>query len=1023
MKSCGFKVCNGFLSQQSSADNSSNSVISLESAAWYEWLENHKSFRFESAGGSFTARKECRAGSWYWYAYHRRHGKLFTTYLGKSRNLTLEQLQATALTFNMPSTLFARKLPQKLSARKLKTFQAETLLITKLQVPYLPPLFMPRPALKRRLNAAMQQKLILLSAPAGFGKTTVLSEWASSCSWPVSWVSLDERDNDPVCFWGHLIAALESTQPGAGEHALALLRAQQTTSIEAVITVLVNALSTVSQDFALVLDDYHIITTPAIHQGLLFLLNHLPAGMHLLIASRTDPPLSLPRLRANCHLAELRTSDLRFTSREVEEFFLLITGRELSQESAANLEMLTEGWVAGLQLAAISSQSLPDISIFLKSFAGDDLYIFDYLANEVWLKQPRNIQTFLLKIAIPERVNASLCDALTGQTNGQQMLEQLEKANLFIVRLDNRRRWYRFHHLFQEFLRARLQSLQPEKVKELHLRACEWYEQNNLTNDAIHHALLAGDFLRAATLIISIGQRLVQNNETATLSQWLDAFPEALLTNFPRLCLLKGWLYVTSGQYFASQAWLQRAQEGLENPASLPLRRTPEDLAIIEGELAILRSHLAIFQGDISRSLEWANQALSLLPEDNLFLRSLGELNLGVACWLHDDIKTATRAMIKADLIGQAANNLYVRLMAFCILIHIQMEQAQLDRALQTCEQALQLVAEEKGEAFAATSVIYISMGQLFYLQNDLKAADRLLQEGIALSKRWQHSDLAVYGYTIMAQVKQAQGDALAALRMVQLAKQSIQAGRPCYWIASAMAAIQIQLALVQKNFEVIEQWQQTEMCSYVKIFEQQALAQIALTQGRPDRALTILEQVFQRAEEVGRIGAMIDVRLWQTLAYQQLNETRQALQMLAHALALAEPGGVIRPFLDAGSSVKALLCTLVSDGRLAGASSSSSYLHRLLAAFGCSPDLQAGRKESSPVRRAESQLLEQWHLNRREIEIIRLIATGLSTQAIAQRIILTESTVRWHIKNIYSKLHIHNRAQLVLRAHELGLE
>lgn len=1025
MKSCRHRVCNGFLYEEQGANGAAHTVL-LESAAWYVWLDAHQSFRFESSAGSFTARKERRAENWYWYAYQRQRGKLVTTYLGKSKDLTLEHLEAVALALNSSPAPADEEDSQTIPAQETATVQTEQILITKLQVPPLPPHLVSRPLLNRRLNATMQNKLTLLSAPAGFGKTTALSEWATSAPWPVAWISLDESDNDPVRFWGHLIAALENIQPGIGEHALALLRSQQTLPVEAVVTVLVNAAAAAPHDFALVLDDYHLITPPAIHQALLFLLNHLPARMHLLIASRVDPPFPLPRLRANYWLSELRTRDLRFTAPEVAAFFSRFTGLELSEEIVANLAMQTEGWIAGLQLAAISAQGLPDIAPFLETFTGNDLYIFDYLANEVWQKLPRTTQTFLLKAVIPARLNASLCDALTGQMNGQQVLEQLEKANLFIVRLDNQRRWYRFHHLFQEFLHERLQTLAPEKVRELHLRASTWYEQNGLMNEAIHHALRADDSLKAALLVMSAGQRLVQQNEMATLAQWLEALPEERFAVFPRLCLLRGWLSITSGQVLASQQWLQLAQQGIDENASSPLPHSEQELAVILGELAVLRSHVTIFLGDIPRSLEWANQALRLIPEDDLFLRSLGELNLGVASWLNDDIKAAIRAMTRAEEIGQTANNLYVRLMAFCILGHIQMELGELRRSMQICQQGLQLAKEQQGEALSATAVLQITVGQLFYLWNDLDAADRSLQEGITLCQRWQHRDLMIYCYTVTAQIKQAQGNFPTALKMAQLAEQSIKGNQPHYWIASALSALQIQLALVQQNFTLIEQWQRTEMCSYVNVFEQEALAQIALAQKQPEKALLILAELFQRVEEIGRVGAMIDIRLWQTMAYLQQHATEQALQTFAHALALAEPEGFIRVIVDVGTPLKDLLLILTSGETLTTPlpyAVSPTYMRTLLEAFDGPARPQNSQQGVPYPEQKVSTQLALLNLSKREIEIIRLIIAGLSTQEIAQRIIITENTVKWYIKSTYSKLRVHNRAQLVVQARELGIE
>jgi len=909
-----------------------------------------------------------------------------------------------------------------------RIFMAENteILITKLQVPLLPSHLVPRPLLMQRLDAAIQRKLTLVSASAGSGKTTTLGEWVACSSRPVAWISLDESDNDPSCFWGYVIAALGNIQPEIGEAALALLRSPQTPPIEAVITALINSVAVIAQDFTLIIDDYHLITTPAIHEGLLFLLKHLPARMHLLVASRTDPPFPLPRLRASYRLVELRGSDLRFTRQEVVALFSRLTGSTLAEEHVEKLEMLTEGWITGLQLAALSAQCLPDLATFLETFTGNDLYIFDYLANEVWQKLPRSMQVFLLKAALPERLNTSLCATLTGKANCQRLLEQLETANLFLVRLDNQRHWYRFHHLFREFLLAHLPMLSADKVKELHLRACLWYEQHGLVNEAIQHALRADDPFKAAALIMNAGPKLVRRNEATTLTQWLDALPEDFFSIFPRLSLFRGWLFIMNGQVLASQQWLRRAQQGIDNNALSPLPHTEQELALIAGELAILHSHVTIFLGDIPRSLALANQALKLIPEDDLFLRSLGELNLGVANWLDDNLQAASWAMTRAENIGQVANNLYVRLMASCILVHIQVEQGHLQRGLQLCQRALQLAQEQKGESLSATAVLHISRGQIFYWRNELHEAELALQEGIALCKRWEHRDLMIYCYTVMAQIKRGQRDMSAAWEMAQLAAQSVRVDQPYYWMASAITTLQIQLAVALQNFALIEQWQLTEMCSYVNIFEQQALAQIALAQQQPEKALDILEKVFRHANEVGRVGALIDIRVLQTLAHQQLQATDQALRTLAQALEQAEPERIISPFLDAGPALRELLMLLVAEKKAledASCPVDSAFVHTVLAAFGEPAPMQTAEEAASEIEAGRSERAEKLRINQREIEIIRLIVDGLSTQEIARRVIITENTVKWYVKNIYSKLQVHNRAQLVVQARELGIE
>lgn len=1032
MEKAVFRVRHGSLEQV--VDGDVKHVVSLESSEWIDWLENHHRFSFESIDGKFTARKEQRSGHWYWYAYRRVGGILSTAYLGRSQSLTFGRLQTIAQTFCMPSLPPGRPSLQEshppASSSRPELAPQDTLLLTKLQIPLLPSRLLPRPSLIERLTSDISQTLVLLSAPAGSGKTTVLSEWAAASQLPVAWVSLDDGDNDPVRFWRYLIAALETIHSGVGTHALALLRTPQTLSLEAVVIALINAITTCSQDIVLVLDDYHAIRAQTIHQTLAFFLDYMPATMHLVIASRVDPPLPLPRFRVHCRMAEWRSADLRFTPHETAAFFARTVEVELAPEMVSNLDVLTEGWVAGLQLTAISLRHTPlaqDMLRLLRSSPPHHPAIFAYLASEVWQRQPRTIQQFLLKAALVERANASLCNALTGQTNGQQMLEQIERANLFLVPLDQQHCWYRLHHLFRSFLLERLHLLPQEKVRALHRRACQWYEQHGLMTEAVHHALLSGDEGLAARLVIAAGQTMVRHHEMATVLQWLDALPAELVCSHPQLCLFRAWIQITSGQFLASGDWVQRAwqrlqgrEQELSEQALLPLSGTPEELLALEGEIAMLRSHLAVFRGDISQAVADALHALTLLPEADLFLRSLGELNRGVSHWLNDETQAAVQALTRAEILGQTAGNTYVILTALCVLTHIQLGQGQLQRAYQTNHQALQLAREKRGESLWATASSYISRGQLLYLWNDLEAATRSLEEGISLSTRWHHHDMLIYGYTVMAQVKQAQGDSLAALRLVHLADQSIPVDQPHPWLVSIMVALQMQLALIQRNGEAIERWQQTQLCNYVKTFEQLALAQIALAHHESERALAILEQETERAKGCGRFGTLIDILVLQTIAYQQQHARQQAWMALEQALIMAEPEGYIRPFVNGGPLVQALVEeALVSGGRtLRGVS--SPYLHRVLAACDRSPVLRAegqtrtGQHPTTPTAREE--------FSPREIDILRLIMAGCSTQEIARRFVLAPTTVRWHIRNIYSKLQVHNRAQVIVRAQALGI-
>lgn len=1015
------QVCNGFLADISGTHDIPQ-PIPLESAEWYAWLERHRVFGFASSGKNFTARKEPRSGGWYWYAYRRKQGVLSTAYLGKSKGLTRERLQTI-------SSVLALKSPPSLKGPSLQALtplseptQWKTPLITKLRIPPVSSHLIARPSLIEQLNAHMQNKLVLLSAPAGSGKTTVLCEWAAQCSWPVAWLSLEDSDNDPVRFWTYILAALEHTfQPGIGKGAQALLHMRPPVSIEAVVTELVNAIASRSQDVTLVLDNYHVIHNQLIHAAQGFLLDHLPATLHLMISSRVDPPLPLTRLRASCQLTELRFLDLQFTSDEVMAFCSRTTERALPAEKVSLLGAVTEGWVAGLQLILSSLRQMQDISSVPTTLAGHNRYVFDYLDNEVLQKQPRKVQLFLLKTSILERFNGPLCDALTGQRNSQHMLEQLEKANLFIVPLDHQRRWYRYHHLFRELLRTQLGTTQPDQLSQLHTYANQWYKQHGLIADAVEHALTAGDFLEAANLIRDVGHTMIRNNEVHVLGRWLETFPNELLVTRPRLCLFQGWLSITIGQVAQGETWVRQAQQGLDEKMRFSLSSPAPELITLQGEIAALHSHLAVFQGNIPLSTELAHQALKLLPKDDLFLHSLSELTLGIADWLCNDIQAAKQALAKADALGQIANNHYVALTSSYILIHIQIAQGQLPRAFQTAQQILQAAIEKEGQVFWVTAGAYIARGQILSLWNDLEAATRSLQEGIALSQRWQHRDLMAYGYTIMAQVKQAQGNLPVALRMIQLAERSLHGSQ---WLASVMATLQIRLALLQGNFDVGQCQHQTDVCNYAQTFEQLALAQIYLTQNQAEKALNILEQQLHIAETQGLMGRMVDIYLLQTKVYQKQQAIPKALQALEQALCLAEPGCYIRPFVESGPPLRALLASLLERSHAPApssrASASPAYLKQVLAAFEQPITVHRVDPERSSSLPAEAGQVEI--LSQREVEVLRLVLAGLPTRDMARQLVVAENTVRWHIRNIYSKLHVHNRAQLVVQTQRLGL-
>ncbi|HET9921650.1 MAG TPA: hypothetical protein VFQ30_17545, partial [Ktedonobacteraceae bacterium] len=654
------------------------------------------------------------------------------------------------------------------------------LLVTKLARPPVGADLVPRPRLVNQLQPGIQRPLTLIAAPAGFGKTTLLSTWLERAPLRSAWVSLEQDDDDLTRFWSYMFTALERIHPGGGAAALALLQASTLSPpppIEIVLTAWINGLATLPHEIALVLDDYHVITAPAIHRSVTYLVDHLPHQLHLVIATRADPPLPLARLRTHGHLTEIRAADLRFTSEETTAFLTRTLDLHLSDEDIAALEARTEGWIAGLRLAALSMRGRQDIPAFLKAFTGSQRYIIDYLTEEVLARQPETVQTFLLQTAILERLQGSLCEAVIGEhggeTNGQEMLEQLEQANLFLIPLDDERRWYRYHQLFAEALRHRLQRKHPTLVPELHRRASAWYEQQGLTHDAVYHALAATDFAQAAHLIEQAFNALVRRGEIATLQRWAAALPDELVRSNIELAVLQGWLLFVSGKHDAALRHLEDIERtfGINPVSDEPGEQETmpggtESQAEIKGRIAAIRASIAVTQGDIPRTIALSRLALEHLPKENIS-RAYAAWYLGRAYWLSGDVKAASIALAEASHVSWEVDHLYVVFMVTHDLAHVQKLQGQLHLADQTYRQALQQ-AKERGGDLPAIGPAYVGRGNLEYEWNHLDTATSLLQEGIKLCERTGNGRAILQAHMTLAFIKQAQGDTSEASAIMQ---------------------------------------------------------------------------------------------------------------------------------------------------------------------------------------------------------------------------------------------------------------
>ena len=726
-----------------------DSRLIVGSPAWYEWLKTASPFTFTCEQGTFTARAERagnRRGGWYWKAYRAQGGKLHRAYLGKPEDMTLERLtavaQALATACLSPTGEVGHS--EQVSHSSHRMSQQEPILTTKLSIPPARSDSVPRPRLIDRLNGVMQRKLTLLSAPAGFGKTTLLSVWcaaAAKSNWQVAWVSLDASDNDPTRFWSYMIAALVMASSGLEENILMLLRSPQPPPIESILVTVINKLTAIPHQVALILDDYHLIEIPAIHEALIFLLDHLPPNLHVVVASRVDPPLPVARLRTQGHLAELRITDLRFTPAEAAAFLNGVAGLHLAADDIEALEAKTEGWIAGLHLAALALQERPDRAGLVAMFTGRHRYVLDYLVDEVLHRQPEHFQTFLLQTSILDRLSGPLCDIVTGSTESKAVLEQLERANLFLVPLDEERSWYRYHHLFTEVLQSRLQQIYPSRIAELHARAAAWFDQHGFVAGAVGHALAAADFAYAAQLIEQAAETLLKQGEIATLLTWLRALPADLLRTQPRLSLFHAWALTSINQLDAAEVSLQDTARVLRRRFPQPLTGSGNesverdvDMQHLPGEVAAIRASIASLRGDVPSTIECASLALEGLSQENVLMRGMTALSLGRAYLWSGDLEAAEHVLADAVTINQRAENMTAVLISRYSQGHLSVMQGRLRQAAQIYRTILDDTAK-LGGAFPGASLVHIGMGALLYEWHELKAAEEHLLQGIELGK------------------------------------------------------------------------------------------------------------------------------------------------------------------------------------------------------------------------------------------------------------------------------------------------
>lgn len=896
------------------------------------------------------------------------------------------------------------------------------ILTTKLYVPPLRENVVLRPSLIERLNEGLRRKLTLISAPAGFGKTTLVSEWIAVYKGAVAWLSLDEGDNDPARFWSHFIAALQTVFRNIGGGALTALQSPQSPSIESILTSLLNEIAAIPNDLLLVLDDYHAFDSRSIDAALAFLVERLPPCMHLAIATREDPDLPLARLRARDQLTELRVKDLRFTASEAAEFLNRTMGLRLSPEDIAALETRTEGWIAGLQMAALSLQGLQDTAGFIQSFTGSHRFVLDYLLEEVLHRQSEAIQKFLLQTSILERMCGPLCDVvlLDPSIEGQETLEYLERANLFIVSQDNERRWYRYHHLFAELLRNRLARAYPDQIADLHRRASDWYASNDFPYEAVTHALAIQDWPRAADVIERHMDELPMRGESATRLGWFEAFPAQFLLDRPGLGLVYAWALFMTNQ-------LDRAEEQLNQLTPL-VQNTPSLL----GELYVIRVMIATRRFDMPAFYELAQQALSRVPPEEASPRSRILLTLGVAYdEMGGDFAAARNAFREAYELGKAlpspsaVGNAPLPLMALAYLASYEWLQGNLHEASRMYEQALELADKWGGQPSLALCFVQQGRANLLYEWNDLDGATRALQEFIRVGDLWKSPRLLVPAYGLSALVMQARGEPEAARAMIRRTEQAARDSYSSPPDLGMLALYQISLWIAQNNFQAITQWEQSHDSKWrSQTGRARDALTIALAQAQivryhrmhDDSALgqarVLIEPALEQAQASDLMLTVVRLLILDALALYAQGETASAVAALKRALALAEPENYVRSFLDLGKPMQELLSwslksQAVTEPHL------PAYVSKLLSRFRA--DVPVG--SSQPIGDA---LIEP--LTERELAVLRLIAQGLSNREISERLFLALSTVKGHTRIIFDKLQVQRRTEAVARARELGL-
>jgi LuxR family transcriptional regulator, maltose regulon positive regulatory protein len=928
------------------------------------------------------------------------------------------------------------------------------LLSTKLSVPSARAQLVVRQRLFERVEAGLRGKLTLIAAPAGFGKTTLLSAWratAAGSGLPFGWVSLDSGDNDPLLFWSYFLAALDMAAPGVGMSALTVLQSPQSPPIEHVLTNVLNVFAARSieqprQPVALVLEDYHVVAAPAIHAALAWLVERLPAGLHLIIVTRADPALPLGRLRAKGDLTELHADDLRFTPDEIAAFLNQTMGLDLTAADLAALEARTEGWIASLQLAALALQDHPDRAGFIHTFTGTNRYIVDYLAAEVLAHQPAEMQTFLLYTSILDRMCGPLCEAVlglsaptgsgalaSGQAAAEQQLEALERANLFVVPLDADRHWYRYHHLFADVLRQRLTRLASSaEIAALHERASVWYEQNGLVAEAIQQALLIPDGVRAAQLIERHGIRVIVGGQIQTVLGWLSRLPEVVRLARPFLGMPHALALLFTGDLEGAEARLQEAE------GSIGPDKSPAEVRFMQGYAASIRANIATYAGDIAACVAYGEQVLALLPETEVIARTTARLHVARRFRVTGEVTLAAEREARA-VVGpiRASGNRIAAIVAVINVARLQSLQGRPRTAAATYQELVPIAGgPDELRAIHGGLPYFVGLGELHYEWNELNQAGEFLAHAIVEGPDMRTTDreYVLLGHLALARLQQVRGERDQAHSTLVAATDLARRRGFAAHLVTRVAAVQAQLSLSAGNLSAAMAWAETsglradDALPFTREPEYLTLIRVWIAQARQGnhgdllkQALQLLDRLMADATAKERGASVLEILIVRAQALATGGDRAGALTTLEQALAQAAPEGYIRSFVDEGPALWSLL-RAVDAAAIQGA---SGYVPQLLAAIAAEPGAEAGGygtfAPADPAPSAHSGGLYE-ALTERELEVLRLIAAGQSNAQIAQTLTIAVSTVKTHTNTIFGKLGVTSRTQAIARAHDLHL-